>query len=540
MKKTDNRQQKKKKKEEKKSDSKRHQLALSRRSGKKKKKRRNARRFTDGVFYSLCCDSHSVTVSNKSVEIGRVCRGGEKYEFFYYISFITIKHHILPFKEQHKIMQNLFPVYYGHGVEKSFPDSLRPRRSISLVLGNVVMSLAWTLGLHDGILSRMEPSLILKKACKETGLSNFDDPDGAMFDNLTKALDCIEDSTQLHSLGRYLIHLTFQHYARNRLRVVDYIDKNPTVRDQRIRSPIFIIGMARTGTTFLHGLLSCDEKLRSPTYFDMAYPQFPPLPNGKINKTSAEYLKAERELAQWKTIVNNIDETHFMSVESAEECLVILTQNWSSLSLVMYGCYDFLKSYMKKEAVDSFIYHKKFLQYLQSNSDDKQWLLKSPWHLNQIETIKKVYPDAKFIWTHRDPKEALPSWCSLVTKIMGSVTNHLDLGFQGKKNLELFSNLVNKAMEQSDQLPQSDIAHVAFKDIRENPLDVINAIYDQFGMEITPSLQSKMKYFIEDFGKQAKKVGKHKHQLEWFKLTSDQVDESFSNYTARYKQYLEK
>eukprot|EP01060_Flectonema_neradi_P041501 TRINITY_DN9884_c0_g1_i2.p1 TRINITY_DN9884_c0_g1~~TRINITY_DN9884_c0_g1_i2.p1 ORF type:complete len:439 (+),score=60.92 TRINITY_DN9884_c0_g1_i2:56-1372(+) len=436
------------------------------------------------------------------------------------------------------MLQTLFPVYSGHGVEKSFPDSLRPARPMGLLIGNAIMSLAKLVGAHDGSLSTLDPVLIVKRAQRNTGLTNFDDPHDNFFENLRKTVESIESYSKLSSLGRYIIHHTFVAAATNRLRIADYIGKNPSILDEKIKSPIIILGMGRTGTTFLHGLLSCDERLRSPGFFEMAYPQYPPLKNGVIDKNSPDFKRAVKELDQWKAMINNLDESHYMEVTMAEECLVLLIQNLSSLSLSVYGAYDFLKWYMSKKPTDAFVYHKKFLQYLQSNSDSTRWLLKSPWHMNHIDTIKEFYPDAKFIWTHRDPKEALPSWCSLVTKIFATVTNHIDLKKQGKENLELFSKLVSRAVEQVENLPESDVAHVAFRDIREQPMSIVEDIYRRFDMELTPSLRSKMEQYIEDYGKQATKVGKHKHQLDWFHLTKEDVDQSFSDYLTKYEKYL--
>ena len=43
----------------------------------------------------------------------------------------------------------------------------------------------------------------------------------------------------------------------------------------------------------------------------------------------------------------------------------------------------------------------------------RQWLLKMPFHLAELETLVATYPDAIFIQTHREPREIMPSWLSL-------------------------------------------------------------------------------------------------------------------------------
>ena len=52
--------------------------------------------------------------------------------------------------------------------------------------------------------------------------------------------------------------------CRNRLKVTDWIKRHPGVADERIESPMVVIGMFRAGTTFLTYLLEQDPAHRSP------------------------------------------------------------------------------------------------------------------------------------------------------------------------------------------------------------------------------------------------------------------------------------
>jgi hypothetical protein len=80
--------------------------------------------------------------------------------------------------------------------------------------------------------------------------------------------------------------------------MVDYFKKHPNIlkiESNSIKSPIFIIGFPRTGTTFLHELLGLHPKVR----MHYSWQQGEPVPKTHIEKT--EYLKKDTEL-RYKSI----------------------------------------------------------------------------------------------------------------------------------------------------------------------------------------------------------------------------------------------
>ena len=43
----------------------------------------------------------------------------------------------------------------------------------------------------------------------------------------------------------------------------------------------------------------------------------------------------------------------------------------------------------------------------------RRWILKSPGHLGHVKSLRDAFPGAKIVWTHRDPRQSMPSLCSL-------------------------------------------------------------------------------------------------------------------------------
>ena len=57
--------------------------------------------------------------------------------------------------------------------------------------------------------------------------------------------------------------------------------------------------------------------------------------------------------------------------------------------------------------------HRLALQTLQSRQPTERWILKTPNHLWHLDALLAAYPDARIIWTHRDPGPVVTSLASL-------------------------------------------------------------------------------------------------------------------------------
>ena len=42
------------------------------------------------------------------------------------------------------------------------------------------------------------------------------------------------------------------------------------------------------------------------------------------------------------------------------------------------------------------------------------WHLKTPVHMLALDALVEAYPDARFLWSHRDPTKVIGSVCSLI------------------------------------------------------------------------------------------------------------------------------
>jgi hypothetical protein len=187
--------------------------------------------------------------------------------------------------------------------------------------------------------------------------------------------------------------------------------------------------------------------------------------------------------------------------------------------------------YGSADLTSTYTYHKRFLQLLQADAPGV-WNLKQPSHGLWLETLLKVYPDARLIWTHRDPLTATGSFCSLMK--MGSLGFGLqpDLGWISQNYPWQAVEHANRIMDSRAKLGHDRIVDVHYGELMRNPLPTMRALYKSLGDEFTAAAEAGMSKWLAENPQD--KFGKHEYQLAQFGLTPDKVRGMFERYLSAY------
>ena len=111
---------------------------------------------------------------------------------------------------------------------------------------------------------------LLAEACRITQLTDFGDD--AFLRPLRTLIDSLEQDARLNYIGRILTRKELIQKLTNRLRMQEDLKRYPEILDVPIRQPIIILGLARTGTTFLHRLLAQAPGTRSFQFWELLFP----------------------------------------------------------------------------------------------------------------------------------------------------------------------------------------------------------------------------------------------------------------------------
>ena len=122
--------------------------------------------------------------------------------------------------------------------------------------------------------------------------------------------------------------------------------------------------------------------------------------------------------------------------------------------------------FLECDAGPAYAYHRRMLKLLQWKCPPTQWHLKTPAHLFALEALDAAYPDARFIWTHRDPAEVIGSVCSLITFLRGMASESSETAELGARQVELWVEAIRRGFAFRDRLPAERII-----DVRNDDLD---------------------------------------------------------------------
>ena len=117
---------------------------------------------------------------------------------------------------------------------------------------------------------RLSDVALLEQAQRRTGLSDFGD--WPFREGLRRLLDACADEADLSLFGYLGTRWDVTRLLSNLLRLRSEELRQPGIKNETIERPIFIAGLPRSGTTFLHRLLALDSSNRVPRVWEAIYP----------------------------------------------------------------------------------------------------------------------------------------------------------------------------------------------------------------------------------------------------------------------------
>ena len=318
----------------------------------------------------------------------------------------------------------------------------------------------------------------------------------------------------------------------NRLKATAYLEQWPELLKRPIERPVFVFGVPRTGTTLLSNLLAADSHRRSPLTWEIDDPVPPP-----TTATLYTDLRALKRLEQEKAMLAARPEMGKYYRNSAiypNECMFFINSDFKALVWESRGVLPNYRDWLFQAAdlTSTYEYHKRFLQLLQADAPGI-WNLKQPSHALWLETLLKVYPDARLVWTHRDPLAATGSFCSLLSLSHQAFMGRVDAKWLGENCSYQAVEHANRIMDLRDKFGEDRVIDVHYADLMRQPIEEMRKLYKALGDDYTPAAESSMTTWLDDNPQD--KFGRHEYKLAQFGLTPEQVRNIFERYLSRYE-----
>jgi hypothetical protein len=353
----------------------------------------------------------------------------------------------------------------------------------------------------EGIVPLDEWSLI-ETAKQSTGLSDFGADDWREpFSILVKSL---QEEAELNLTGRLMTRSDLLMILQARLRIEDTYKRHPEIEDEEIRQPIIIIGQGRSGTSFLQNVLGQNPDNGGLLHWETMFPCPPPETDTYAADPRIE--KANKLCDQWNRVTPTFTSMHEIAGDIPFEDMAIMGINFMAPSwfdtMGQIPSYD---AYMMDPARDwtpAFRYHQRVLKLLQWRNPRQHWVLKDVMHLSHLPTILKIYPDACFVWPHRDPVRALASLISTVGTIMWM---RCEKPFKGESlayltDPFLAASRFNHVIDQIEagEIPRRQLHHMLYQDLVKDTMGSLTEMYEHFGLPLTDRGRNGMATYLAD------------------------------------------
>jgi hypothetical protein len=370
---------------------------------------------------------------------------------------------------------------------------------------------------------------LLETACGKTHLEDWG------HQSARQALEVLLESVHREGKLTYFGRLTLRQFLIaklcNRLRIIEALKRFPEIARQKIDRPVFITGWYRCGTTYLHNLLATHPELRAPLYWELMHP----CPAVDPRKVNSQKLIHKTNLANriHRYLAPGFNAVHAMPAEKPEECLHLFKNAaMGTTAFFITEAKSMAWWLLDQDVGPGYHFYKDQLKLLNWLRPGRRWVLKWPFHLWHLDSLIEAFPDATIIHLHRDPREALPSVCSLAALARSSFCESIDNEELGKFWLDYCEAGLQRGLTAREKADENQVIDIRYPDLKKNPLSVINQIQNTINLgesdAWTESIQANSK------AREKKVPGRHHYAMAQFGLDPNEIQERFSKYIEDY------
>ncbi len=267
------------------------------------------------------------------------------------------------------------------------------------------------------------------------------------------------------------------------LRWYERIKFKKKILQTEIKNPVFIIGHPRSGTTFLHYLISKDPAFGFCATYQAMIPHIFFTASGFFNSIISKALPTIRPMDNLRMGTLLPKEEEFALAAYGPESMVTGYLFPKHFLKIFSDSVTFKNrnSDSEKNWRSNFNY---FLRKLTVAEKGKKLLLKSPANTARVKQILSLYPEAKFIHIYRNPFDVYQSYFHLFHRLLPM------LSFQQITD-EAIEELIFASYTEMYQtyfkdkvlIPQQNLVEIKYEDFITDPLSHLEKIYSGIQLE---------------------------------------------------------
>ena len=362
-----------------------------------------------------------------------------------------------------------------------------------------------------------------------TGLDDF----GSSYyrEGLERTVDALNTEAELNDLGNVMQHATISNALIQRLNIVATYKDHPEIADEVIEGPVVVLGLPRTGTTALSQLVAADPQFRSLRVWESQAPT--PPPESATQHSDPRIAQAAEGIAMISQMFPDFQTMVSSEAEAATECQDLMGMSFRTFHFDgVVRVPGYVEWLLQTDMRETYAFHKDVLKLLQWHCKPNLWHLRTPVHMFALDSFVEAYPNAKFLWSHRDPAKVLGSVCSLIAYVRSWSSDRNDPDELGAEQLAWWAEGMRRAMEFRKNVGDDRFVDVSFADLQTDPVKTVADSYDKLGLTFTDAARATVRAWADEHRPGHR--GTHSYELADYGLTPERVHESFADYIATY------
>jgi hypothetical protein len=331
-------------------------------------------------------------------------------------------------------------------------------------------------------------------------------------------------------IGRMSFEAEVVRNLRNRLLIEHWYAEHPEIDDQDVEVELLGVGFPRTGSTALAAMLGEDHRVRHLRMWEAGHPIPPP---GMSADDDVQRIAAAEAQIQLQDMM----EPRFKSMlpQSAtgplEDHDLVGISFQSQHFIAMSWVPSYAEWFLRCDMVPAYRYEKRVLKLLQWKQGPARWWLKSPTHSLFLAAREEVFPETRYVMTHRDVSKVLPSVADLYNVMLGFMNEGIDPLAVGALNMEQWGVALDRVLAYRNEGRDKRFYDMGFTEFQADPIAQIRGLYEWLGIELTSQVEAAMVAWREGNPRDG---ARHEYHAEQFGLDDAAIEARFGAYRARF------
>jgi Sulfotransferase family len=355
-------------------------------------------------------------------------------------------------------------------------------------------------------------------AVAQTGLDDFGDD--TYREGLEILLASLRNEARLNARGEAFIHQRIVGYLGQRLHVEDWYHRHPDIDEEPIVSPLIGLGLPRTGSTALSMLLAQDPDVRYLRRWESSQPCPPP---STVEGVDPRVPPDKGEMVGSRYHVPA--DTH-----GPMECHELMALSFASHIFQSFARVPTYSTWLveKADLQPTLAYQRRVMKLLQWGEPTRPWRLKCPSHVLWLDQLDSVFPNARYVMTHRDPTDVILSVAELYADIVGSFTDDLDKPYLARLNVEHWSLGMDRALAFRAGPAGDRFYDIDFRAMQDDPIGEVEGLYQWLGEPTGAEFEARMRSWWTHAAVE-REPSQHADPIE-FSLDLEHVRPRFADY----------